>query len=165
MNTRGLNMMQYVNNQYKEINNLWTGANNNKNIFAILPFFTFWLCSTAPQRPGVCSVVCRCLRDSVLLLHKSTVVCCLHVDSSFTACKCHNCLPQSCVSSWSFAAVSPLSVQTARWLTFLRWTGHILPWSPVCSIAGRCDICFHSVWNRSATGLWPCYRLHKEKLG
>lgn len=154
MNTRRLNMMQYVNNQYKEINNLWTGANNNKNIFAILPFFYILALQHSPTMSW-------CLFSSLQMF----VVCCLHVDSSFTACECHNCLSQSCVSSWSFAAVSPLSVQTARWLTFLRWTGHILPWSPVCSIAGRCDICFHSVWNRSATGLWPCYRLHKEKLG
>lgn len=64
--------------------------------------------------------------------------------------------------NWSSAAVSLLSVRTARWRTSRRWTGHILPWSPVCSIAGRCDICFHSAWNRSATGRWPCYRLQGE---
>lgn len=44
-------MIQY--NQYKEINNLETSANNNKIIFAFLPsqdeisVFTFWLSSTA----------------------------------------------------------------------------------------------------------------------
>lgn len=93
--------------------------------------------------------------------HEHAVICCLQVDSSFTTCECHTVLHVP-PPSWSFAAVSLLSVQTARWRTFLRWTGHILPWSPVCSIAGRCDICFHSAWNRSATGLWPCYRLQGE---
>lgn len=66
------------------------------------------------------------------------------------------------VPNWSSAAVYPQWVQTAHWRTFRRWTGHILPWSPVCSIAGRYGKCFHSAWNRSATGLWPCYRLQGE---
>lgn len=64
--------------------------------------------------------------------------------------------------SWSSAAVCPLLAQTERWLTSRRWTGHTPPWSPVCSSASRCDRCFHSAWNRSATGRWPCYRLQRE---
>lgn len=76
-------------------------------------------------------------------------------DESFTAFTAACCPP----SSWSSAAASPRSVQTARSQTSRRRTARSLPWSPVCSIASQCDRCFRSAWNRSATGLWPCYRL------
>lgn len=66
-----------------------------------------------------------------------------------------NCPPPN----WSSAAASPRSARTARSRTSRRWTARSPPWSPVCSIASQCGRCFRSAWNRSATGLWPCYTL------
>lgn len=81
------------------------------------------------------------------------------VDGSITAFT----VPYCPLPNWSSAAVSPRSVRTARSQTSRRWTARSLPWSPVCSIASQCDRCFHSAWNRSVTGLWPCYRLQGGK--
>lgn len=124
--------------------------------------FTFWLGAVASPLQKRAPYSCRpqmLVKDGGAP-RQHVAVCCLHVDSSFPRQECRTVFFTP--PNWFSAAVSLRSVQTERWPTSRRWTGRILPWSPVCSIAGRCDICSRSAWNRSATGRWPCYRLQGE---
>lgn len=105
-------MVQYINRQYKEINNFKqvqrfqkNNSNNIKHFCNIAftgqcPFLHSGLAAQLPFTsrftethtcPCVCSLVHRCLWNSVAL-HEHAVICCLHVDSSFTTCKCHTVL-------------------------------------------------------------------------
>ena len=49
-------------------------------------------------------------------------------------------------TSLSSAAVSPLSVWTARSQTSLPWTFRRPSWSPACKSEGLSDRCFHTAW-------------------